>query len=135
MGHCHRSIWLQTWLLLAMITPSLHAQVSFLSTPFFPVGNQPRTAAAGDFNGDGNADVVTANEGDDTVSVLISNGDGTFQPAVLYPVGAGSGPYAVAVADFNGDGKLDIVVTLPNKNAVGILLGNGDGTFQPSVNY
>ena len=54
------------------------------------------------------ADLVTANYRLATVSVLLGNGDGTFQPRSRYATGAG--PIAVAVADFNGDGKLDLVV-------------------------
>jgi hypothetical protein len=60
-----------------------------------------------------------------TVSVLLGQGDGTFQSAVNYP--AGSYPWSVVVADFNGDGKPDLAVAAPT---VRVLLGNGDGTFQ-----
>lgn len=104
--------------------------------------------AVGDVNGDGKFDIVTANQcGDDpacrkgTVSVLLGNGDGTFQPEVSYF--DGMFPLSVALADFNADGHLDIAVALPcgtdltcvSNGGVGILLGNGDGTFQPVVNY
>jgi hypothetical protein len=72
------------------------------------------------------------------VSVLLGNGDGTFQTQVAYQTG--SGPLAVAVDDFNGDGKLDLAVVTasgPNESlgSVSILLGNGDGTFQNQVNF
>ncbi len=76
--------------------------------------------------------MVTANSGDDTVSVLLGAGDGTFSSVTSY--GVGSGPCAGTVGDFNGDGKLD-VVTADNANPNGdvtVLLGNGDGTFQPA---
>ena len=89
-------------------------------------------AAEGDFDSDGRPDVAVANSGGN-VSVLLSNGDGTFQPAVTYL--AGSGPDAVAVADFNGDGKLDLAVANAVGNNVSVLLGNGDGTFLAAVNY
>jgi hypothetical protein len=104
--------------------------------------------AVGDVNGDGKLDIVAANQcGNDpacrqgTVSVLLGNGDGTFQPEMSFF--AGMFPLSVAVADFNGDGKPDIAVALPcgtdltciSNGGVGILLGNGDGTFQPVVNY
>jgi hypothetical protein len=81
--------------------------------------------AVGDFNGDGKADLAVANYSDHSVSVLLGNGDGTFQTHVDYATG--SGPDSVAVGDFNGDGKADLAVT--NDYAVSVLLGNGDGTF------
>ena len=69
------------------------------------------------------------------LTVMLGNGDGTFQPPVNYTVGENS--KSVVVGDFNGDGKLDLAVAnaanLPG-NTVSVLLGNGDGTFQAAVN-
>jgi hypothetical protein len=91
--------------------------------------------AAGDFNGDGNLDIVSANRGNNTVSVLLGKGDGTFQSAVTYVVG-GRGPQSVAVGDFNHDGKLDIVVANVDDYTISVLLGKGDGTFAtPVIDY
>ena len=64
-----------------------------------------------------------------TVSVLLGNGDGTFQPRP--PTPRAPNPRSVAVADVNGDGKPDIVTANYGDNTVSVLLGNGDGTFQP----
>src|SRR5262249_57809399 len=88
----------------------------------------------GDFNGDGIPDLAVANFASNDVSVLLGNGDGTFQPAAGYAVGS-QPPSVVAVSDFNGDGKLDLVVPNYNSNNVSVLLGNGDGTFRAAVNY
>src|SRR5258708_25493117 len=97
-------------------------------------GQYALSVAVGDVNQDGKLDLVMAN--DSGVGVLLGNGDGTFQPAVTYSSG-GTAPYAVAVGDVNGDGKPDVVVTNPSgPNAtVGVLLGNGNGTFQPAGGY
>ena len=65
---------------------------------------------------------------DNTVSVLLGNGDGTFQAHVDYPTG--QAPTSVTIGDFNGDGKLDLAVINQDDNTVSILLGNGDGTFE-----
>jgi len=101
----------------------------------YAVGAFPYAVAVGDFNGDGKLDLVVTNssESDNTVSVLLGNGDGTFQNQVTYATG--TSPYAVAVGDFNGDGKLDLAVTNRADDTVGVLLGNGDGTFQNQVFY
>ena len=88
---------------------------------------------AGDFTGDGRTDLAVANEGDNTVSVLLGNGDGTFQPQVTYAVGLG--PDAIVAGDFNGDGRTDLAVANGSDGTVSVLLGNGDGTFQPQVTY
>jgi hypothetical protein len=92
--------------------------------------------AVADVNGDGKPDLIVGNS-NGTVGVLLGNGDGTFQPAVIYGSG-GSGAIqsgSVVVADINGDGKPDMLVANAISSVVGVLLGNGDGTFQPAVSY
>jgi uncharacterized protein (DUF2141 family) len=100
-------------------------------------GNAPVSVAIGDLNGDGKLDLAVANVGDSIVSVLMGNGDGTFGAPVSYSSGGGSsfGDHVVAIGDVNGDGKADLVVSNTNSGYVGVLLGNGDGTFQSPVDY
>jgi hypothetical protein len=105
------------------------------------------SVAVADVNGDGYPDLVVANacvsystcnsQDDGSVSVLLGKGDGTFQAAVTYGSG-GITARSVAVADVNGDGKPDILVANwigSGSGVVGVLLGNGDGTFQTPVAY
>jgi hypothetical protein len=96
-----------------------------------PVGTNPFAIVAGDFNKDGNLDLAVANRGDNTVSILLGNGDGTFAPSAV--ITGFNGPASIAVADFNNDGKLDLAVANSFDNlgnaSVTILQGNGDGTF------
>ena len=89
---------------------------------------------AGDFNGDATIDLVTVNIGSGgggNLSLLRSNGDGTFQTPIT--VAAGNQPLDVTVGDFNRDGKLDLAAADAQGQAVVVRLGNGDGTFQPPV--
>ena len=103
--------------------------VQFAAGSSAATGNLPFSTASADFNHDGFPDLAVTNSGDNTVSVLLGNGDGTFQTQATYATGAG--PYAVASGDFNHDGNPDLAVTNFSDNTVSILLGNADGTLQP----
>jgi hypothetical protein len=94
----------------------------------FPTST-PAAVVTGDFNGDTRPDLAVANSDSSTVSVLLGNGDGTFQQAQTSATGRYS---ELAVGDFDGDGKLDLVAT--NYNDVSVLLGKGDGTFKAPTN-
>ncbi|MEG4278409.1 FG-GAP-like repeat-containing protein [Microcoleus sp. MON1_C1] len=90
------------------------------------------SVAVGDFNKDGNFDLVTGNQATNNVSILLGNGDGTFGAATYF--GVGSNPDTVTVADFNGDGNSDLATANLNSNNASILLGNGNGIFGAATN-
>jgi hypothetical protein len=133
----------------------LFAQASWSAPNFFrPVqsyrsgGWRAVSTAVADVNGDGKLDLLVANEcissdncTSGNVGVLLGNGDGTFHAAQVYSSG-GYLATSIAVADVNGDGKPDVLVahtcgdsTCSDRGVVGVLLGNGDGTFQPAQTY
>jgi len=76
-------------------------------------------------------DLAVANYDDNSVTILLGKGDGTFMPPSSSPVSVGAGPTALAMGDFTGDGKLDLAVANSTDNTLTILLGPGDGTFTP----
>src|SRR5262249_32294544 len=100
----------------------------------YPAGKKPNSVTVADFNADGNPDVA-ATDGT-SINLLFGNGDGTLQPLVA--VKGGSAPHFVTSADLNGDSKPDLVVInayQTQSGTISILLGNGNGTFQPPVAY
>ncbi len=108
-----------------------------LSGSFDTGGTVPFGTVVADFNGDGVPDVATANSnftsgGNGSISVFLGNGDGTLQDALTYRT-TGPNTRVLAVADFNGDGNLDLAAVNWDNN-VSVFLGNGDGTFQPPDN-
>jgi hypothetical protein len=89
-----------------------------------------QSLASADFNGDGRLDLATANYFDNTVSVLLGNGDGTFQAPRTSAAGTAYSTLSLVTADLNRDGKTDLVTLNYNSTNMSLLLGNGDGTFQ-----
>jgi hypothetical protein len=112
---------------------------SYRAPVSYAVGDGCRAVAVGDVNGDGIPDIVTVNApsfSSGSVSVLLGNGDGTFRTAVNFALP--SSPFAMALADLNGDGILDLVITnnpFSGPGSVSVLLGNGNGTFGPPANF
>ena len=107
--------------------------LSFSPVVSFPVGTGPQAVVTADFNNDGSLDLATANSGGNTVSVLLGDGLGGFGAASHFATG--TGPRSMAVGDFNNDGNLDVAtVNAAAASSVSVLLGNGDGAFQPPVN-
>ena len=98
----------------------------FFTNPEYPAGSRATSMVAGDLNGNGQTDLAVVNFVADTVSVLLSNGDGTLQPPVSYPVP--SGPRDMAIGDLDNDGDLDLVVG-PSwfSSTLTVLLNDGNG--------
>jgi len=119
------------------------------ATAYSSDGYSPFSVAVADVNGDGLLDVVVANSFQDqtfttgAIAVLLAKPDGTFASSVSYGSG-GKGAVSLEVVDVNHDGKLDVLVANQcalgsggclSPGALGVLLGNGDGTFQPAASY
>jgi len=131
---------LVTSLVLLSLAHSTAAKVVFKPQHTYPVGTNPAAVVAADFNGDGKRDLAVLNSGDATVgddggvSILLGNGDGTFQPAKNVAIGRNC--TSIAGGDFDGDGNEDLVLVRPGDPSVNdygdvnIFLGNGDGTFR-----
>jgi uncharacterized protein (TIGR03437 family) len=104
---------------------------TFKPVASYPVPGNPHSLALCDFNEDGVGDLVTDNFGFSSISVLIGKPDGTLQDADNIMVGVN--PLGLTCGDLDGDGHADIAVL--NGAGLNVLLGNGDGTFKPLINY
>jgi hypothetical protein len=109
------------------------AQASFQSPEIYTTDSFPTSVVMGDFNRDGNLDIVTGNSIANDVSFFAGNGSGGFASAVNSF--ALNFPDSIAVGDVNGDGIPDLVTVAANFNQVAILLGKGDGTFEQRVEF
>jgi len=110
------------------------APLGFQPAVTYPVGAAPFGVAVGDFDGDRALDLAIVNAGDGSVSILLDNGDGTFEAAMNFS--ACKNCNRIATADFNADTKSDLVVLRPGDAAVSddgdvtVFLSNGNGTFR-----
>lgn len=115
-------------ILLYQATASAQS-AGFTRTDYPTLGNNH---IAADLNGDGILDL--AGTGTNAVGVMLGNGDGTFRPRVNFAVGGQA--QDLAAGDFNGDGRIDLVVSLNDiASSLSLLRGNGDGTFSAPVNF
>jgi len=123
------SPWLGVALLVLVIATAAPAQqtVRFRTHSSFPIGGLPADLVVGDFNGDEELDVVVANYGAGSISVLLGTGTGDF--TVLDPQPASDAPTQMAAADFDKDTNLDLVVSETESDFIYFLHGNGDGSF------
>lgn len=100
----------------------------------YPEGGLPAyIMIASDINLDGKLDLVIANRGSDDVSVLLGRADGTFRKPIVSGTGKMTGPYSIAVADFNLDQVPDVVTANFMASSISILIGKGDGHFAPPI--
>src|SRR5262249_2390057 len=94
-------------------------------------GGSPRLLTFGDLNGDGIPDLAIANYGSNSVSVLLGNGNGTFQNQIMFAASVGT--RGIAASDFDGDGRLDLAASNLLNNTVSVLQNAANGNFAGQV--
>ena len=97
------------------------------------VGNQPISVVVGDFNADGIPDLAVANFGDNTVTIVLGNGDGTFRQTANGTVAVGAGPISLAALDLNEDGISDLAVANLGGSTATVLLSDLTETAQATL--
>lgn len=125
----------EVMILLGVGDGTFHEAQSFPtepSAPHQPPWWGPYGIVVADFNHDHHDDLAVTNFSDSNIGILLGRGDGTFDPPMNFETD--TEPFSLAIGDFNGDGKEDLV-TANNKRTISVLLGNGDGTFQPKLTY
>lgn len=106
----------------------------FGAVSYMTVGNKPMSVITSDLNNDGNLDLVTANQNDNNVSILLGTGTGSFSDATNYPIG--SDPVSITAGDFNNDGKIDLAAALyRDSKPLSVILGTGTGAFSAPTTY
>lgn len=118
---------------LLLISYAKSQPICFNLAGMHSVGNVPVTLTIGDFNNDGKKDIATANQGSNSISILLGLGNGNFSAATHFTVG--NGPSGITSADFNNDGNMDIATSNQNANTVSVRMGLGNGSFSAPVNY
>lgn len=99
----------------------------------YPVGKNPTSVTTWDFNEDGITDIITTNIGNDSLSILFGNGDGTFKEQKQIPVA--KEPRALAMDDFNSDGRMDLAIACSGSDQIAIYFGLANGTFGAGQRY
>lgn len=112
--------------------PAIQQPAHFKLASRTPVGQAPGSVALADLNGDGNLDIIAANEQANNLTILLGNGTGRFVEAPGSPVAAGNMPNDIAWGRFDGDAALDIAVANHDADYLTVLLGDGRGGFRQS---
>jgi len=121
-------------ILVLLVSPILLSQeLDFGNATNYVVGEEPRSIVIQDFDGDSNLDIITSNKVTDNISLLIGNGDGTFNSQVTFDVG--DAPNEIIEADFDNDGFNDIATANKTSKDITVLLGDGAGSFSPKSTY
>ena len=98
-------------------------------------GSQPFSIAIADVNNDHYLDIIVANHGNESVSVIFGYGNGSFKSEIKYSISYGSQPYAIVLDDFNNDTYIDIAVSNDGTNNIGILFGLGNESFAKVMTF
>jgi hypothetical protein len=130
------TLWVSALILATLALATADASAGqFKKAVYYAAGQRPYGVVATQLTGSGNVDLVVADYGTSQIFVLLGNGNGTFQKPMKFSITA---PIALAVGDFNGDGKADLVVAeYPDagESTIAILLGDGTGKFRQSSSY